>query len=188
MCCCAYTLLCIFSTLLVQHVLVTKHLMKFGMEQNLIFHTFEFLVVLHMCSSTNKCIPSWMLRAPSLCLLNTLLPVNVIDFGNQIQYKKVKKIIDVIFDETFTYNNFLLIPTHFIELFINGNRTSFDTHTSSTTSYSRSNGSIDSGRNATFNNRNKTTSYCRSITTSYCGNNYTTSCIVKWNATNCKRT
>jgi hypothetical protein len=59
--------------------------MKFGMEQKLLFHTIEFSVVLCMCSSTKKCIPSWMLRSPSLCLLDTSIQTKVIDSGNPIQ-------------------------------------------------------------------------------------------------------
>ncbi len=55
-----------------------------------------------------------MLKAPSLCLLDTSLQVNVIDFGNPIQKKE--KNYYVIFDQTFTYNSFLPIPTHFTEL------------------------------------------------------------------------
>ncbi len=80
-----YILLCIFSIELVQHVLVTKRLMRFGMEQNLLFHTTKFLAILHMCSSTNKCIPSWMLRAPNLCFLNTTLQPKGIDSRSLIQ-------------------------------------------------------------------------------------------------------
>jgi hypothetical protein len=66
--------------------------MKFGMEQNLLFHTIEFLVVLCMCSSTKKSVPSWMLRSPSLCLLDTSIQAKVIDSGNPI-HKRWEKLL-----------------------------------------------------------------------------------------------
>jgi hypothetical protein len=56
-----------------------------------------------------------MLIAPNLCLLDTSLQPKVINSKNPLQ-KKVRTIVDVIFDETFTYNNFAPIPTHSIEL------------------------------------------------------------------------
>jgi hypothetical protein len=54
--------------------------------------------------------------------------------------KKVKKIANVIFGETITYNNFTPILAHFTKLFTSGSKASSDIHGSNTTSYSRSNG------------------------------------------------
>jgi hypothetical protein len=66
--------------------------MRFGMEQNLLFHIIKFLAILCMCSSTNKCIPSWMLRTPSLCFLDTTLQPKGIDSRNPIQ-KRWNKVL-----------------------------------------------------------------------------------------------
>lgn len=72
--------------------MVAKHLMNFSNKQNLLFHTIKFLVVLYMCSSTNKDVPSWMLRTPNLCLLDTTLQAKAMDFGSSIQ-KGEKKVL-----------------------------------------------------------------------------------------------
>jgi hypothetical protein len=96
--------------------------------------------------------------------------------------KKVRKIVDVIFDETFTYNSFAPIPAHSTKLLQVGIERTLTLARVAQLHIVGVVGAMqtpNSGRNATSNNRSKTTSYRRSITTSYCGSSYTTSCIVK---------
>jgi len=72
--------------------MVAKHLMIFSNKQNLLFCTIKFLVVLRMYSSTNRDVPSWMLRTLNLCLLDTTLQARAIDFGSSVQ-KGEKKVL-----------------------------------------------------------------------------------------------
>ncbi len=81
--------------------------------------------------------------------------------------QKVRKIANVIFDETFIYNNFTPILAHSTKLLQVGAKQALTFHGSNTTSYNRSSGN-------TSKNRTKTTSYDKNITTSYCGSSYTT--------------
>jgi hypothetical protein len=46
--------LCLRVQDLVQHILVTENLMKFGMGQSMSYHIIECLVVLPTCSSTKN--------------------------------------------------------------------------------------------------------------------------------------
>jgi hypothetical protein len=46
-----------------------------------------------MCSSTNKDVPSWMLRAPNLCLLDTTLQTKAINSGSLIQKGEEKMLM-----------------------------------------------------------------------------------------------
>jgi len=54
--------LCLWVQNLVQHILVTKNPMKFGMGQSMSYHIIECLVVLPTCFSTNNNNQSGMLK------------------------------------------------------------------------------------------------------------------------------
>lgn len=98
----------------------------------------EFLVVLCMCSSTKKCVPSWMLRSPSLCLLDTSIQAKVIDSGNPI-HKRWEKLLMLFLMK----HSFITISLQYLHTLLNYYKWEQNKlwHSwSNTTSYNRSSG------------------------------------------------
>jgi hypothetical protein len=90
--------------------------MRFSSKQKPIVSHYQFLLVLRMCSSTNKDVPSWMLRAPSLCLLDTRLQAKVIDSGSLIQ-KGEEKVMMLFFMKhpliTFSFQSLHILLSYY---------------------------------------------------------------------------